>query len=206
MTAITSYATLKQNIEDYHKRGNSSSKYDQFIDSCEQDIWNQLRVVEMEDRATASTSTTDRFLALPDGFLKMRQLQITIDTELYDMDFVPLKSMTIYSQAGVPTQFTVTDQIEFNRTADQAYTMEMNYWRKLTALSSSNTTNDILDNYPNIYLFGCLHYAFLWSMQYDLAQMWEAKFNEQVAEANRRSRKNHIGPTPHTFISGGMIV
>lgn len=207
MTTITTYAELKQNILDYTKRTGEDmlSKLDQFIDSAEQDIGEFLQVREMEVRATASTSTSDRFLELPTGFIKMRQLQITVDSVLYNVDMVPLKRMIIQDTSGIPYQFSVTSQVEFNRTSDQAYTVEMDYLRELTALSSSNTTNDILTNYPNVYLSACLKYAFLWTMQYDLASYWENQFDKHVSKANRKSRKGRVGPSPSIYTSG-MIV
>lgn len=207
MTTITTYAELKQNILDYTKRtGNDMlTKLDQFIDSAEQDIWEALQVREMENRTTGTTSTSDRFLALPTGFTKMRQLQITVDSVLYDMKMVPLKQMVIHDTVGIPYEFSVTTQIEFNRTSDQAYTIEFDYWRELTALSGSNTTNSVLTEYPNVYLSACLKYAFLWTMQYDYATYWEGMFEKYVARANRKSRKGMVGPSPSIYPVGMII-
>ena len=39
-------------------------------------------------------------------------------------------------------------------TPDAAYTIGINYYQKLVALSDSNTSNIILENYPDLYLFG----------------------------------------------------
>lgn len=206
MTTITTYAELKQNILDYTKRtGNDIlSKLDQFIDSAESDIWEVLRVREMEYRTTGTTSTSDRFLALPTGFIRLRQLQITVDSVLYGMRQVPLAHMKIQDAAGIPYQFAITSQIEFNRTSDQAYTIEFDYIRQLTALSSSNTSNDILTNHPNVYLSACLKHAFLWTMQYDLAEYWEGAFQKHVSRANRESRKGSV-VNPSIYVDG-MIV
>lgn len=208
MTSITSYTSLKQNIQDYTKRtgGDILGKLDQFIDSAESDIWEVLRVRSMEARATASTSTSDRFVELPDGFIQMRQLQVTVDGVLYDLPFSPIGSMRIYDSTGVPSKFTVTSQIEFNRVSDQAYTLEMDYFKTPDALSSSNTSNSVLTNHPMVYLSACLAHAFKWTMQYDLSSHWEAQFDKFVARANRESRKGRIGPNPAIHQSHGMIV
>ncbi len=85
MTTLTSYAELKQNIQDHAKRDDILDNLDLFIDLAERDIWDAVRIRDMEVRATASTSTSDRFIQLPTGFIAMRQLQITVDDVLYDM-------------------------------------------------------------------------------------------------------------------------
>lgn len=207
MTTITTYAELKQNILDYTKRtgGDMLSKLDQFIDSAESDIWEVLRVREMESRTTGTTSTSDRFMALPTGFIKFRQLQITVDSVLYDLKYTPLKRMVIQDATGIPYEFSVTSQVEFNRVSDQAYTIEIDYWRSLTALSGSNTSNDVLTNYPNVYLSACLKHAFRWTMQNDLADYWELRFEKFVSRANRKSRQGMVGPSPAIYPIGMII-
>ena len=107
---------------------------------------------------------------------------------------------------GVPTQFSVTSQIEMNRKSDQAYTLTIDYYQEVTALSGSNTSTTVLTTYPMIYLAGCLKHAFRWNMQYDLADYWDGKFKEEVAKANRKARAGRIGPTPVVLPHGGMVV
>lgn len=205
---ITSYAELKQGIIDYTKRSGNDilNKLDTFIDFAERDIWDALRVREMEARATASASTASRFLELPDGFIKMRQLQITLDTGLYVVPWHPLNSMSIDDTAGIPTRFTVTSQIEFNRVPGDDYVIEMDYWRQLTGLSSGNASNDILASYPSLYLACCLRHAFQWTMQEDQSEYWAAQAKGLISRANRTSRQGRYGPAPAVAMHGGMIV
>lgn len=214
MTAISNYNSLKSNIQDYHKRGDAQSKYDTFIDACEQDFNNgialggtsfALRAKEMESQTTASTSISDRFVVLPTGYLEFRRVRITIDGELYDMPYKDLKNLNVCSTQGVPTQYTITSQLELDRPSDQVYTLTFDYYQKPTALSSSNTTNDVLTNYPNVYLFGCLYHAFQWSMQYDQANYWKAQFAASIASANRTSSRGRLGPAPKRS-TPGMVV
>jgi len=214
MTAISNYNSLKSNIQDYHKRGDALAKYDAFIDFCEQDICNgvsvggttfALRVKEMDSQATGLTSASDRFVALPAGFLEFRRVRITVDDELYDIPFKDLKNLNVHSDEGVPTQYTLTSQLELNRISDQAYTLTFDYFQKPTALSSLNTTNDILTNYPGIYLHGCLYHAFQWSLQYDTANYWKAQFAASIAAANKTSRRGKTGPGAKKSVPGMVV-
>lgn len=205
MTTITTYNELKQNITDFGKRPDALSKYDLFVDLAERDIFESLRIQEMDARATASTSTSDRFLALPSGFISMRRLQITIDSVLYDMDQKNIKDMRIIDSANVPTEFSVTSQIEFNRTSDQVYTVEMQYFKELTGLSSSNTTNDILTKYPMVYLSGCMKHFYRWAKNYEELNYWEGLFHDSIARANKKaSGQRYFAPS--MSFHGGMIV
>lgn len=205
MTTLTSYAELKQNIQDYAKRNDILGKLDLFIDLAERDIWDVVRIRDMEVRATASTSTTDRFIQLPTGFIAMRQLQITVDGVLYDMDENTPKSMQISDSAGCPNQYVVTSQLELNRTSDQVYTLEMDYWKELTALSASNTTNAVLTQHPMIYLSRCMFHFCQWALQLERTQYWDSVFNHQVARANRKARQGRYGAAP-AAISQGWVV
>lgn len=205
MTTLTSYAELKQNIQDYAKRNDVLGKLDLFIDLAERDIWDVVRIRDMETRATASTSTSDRFVQLPTGFIQMRQLQITVDDVLYDMDESTPKSLQVLDTAGCPNQYVVTSQLELNRISDQAYTLEMDYWKELTALSGSNTTNAVLTQHPMIYLSRCMFHFCNWSLQEEKALYWDGVFNKQVARANRKARQGRYGAAPAAVTQGWVV-
>lgn len=203
---VSTYAELKVAIAEWTTRSDSQSQLDTFIDMAEVAIADQLRVREMEYRTTLSTSTSTRFVSLPSDYIKMRQLMITIDDQLYDMEMVPLKDMWIADSAGVPSVFTITSQIELNCVSDQVYTLEIDYYRKITALSDANPTNDILTNYPMVYLSACLHFAFQRAWLEDKAEYWRQQFITHVSAANRRGRNGRYGPAPAMRVSKGMIV
>ena len=187
--SLDNYTELRATVQAYAKRTDILTYLDTFIDLAETDMWTALRVREMEARATASTSTTDRFLALPANFLTMRKHQIIIDSEYFDLQAVTPDVLEVISTANAPSHYAITSQIEFNRTSDQAYTVEMQYFHKLTALSDTNTTNDILTNYPQIYLAGAMRHFAVWAREFDVSRYWEGEFNKAVAKANRQSRK-----------------
>lgn len=198
--ALTTYSNLKAAIEDWSHRNDVNSKLDDFIDMAEAEIWNHLRVRDMEARATNTAST--RFLALPDGFLQMRRLQLSSGDNYYDIHSATPESMQITASSGRPKYFTVTTQLEFDRTPDSSYTIEMQYYRKLTALSAGNTTNDILTNYPTIYLYGGLWALYQWANEEERAEYYWNKFLAAIADANAKDKKGRHGPAPRLKIEG----
>ena len=205
MTTITSYAELKQNIQDYAKRSDILNKLELFIDLAEADIWEVLRVREMEARAQATMNTTSRFETLPDQFIKMRKMQILVNDCFYDMNWKDIKNMQVLDTAGVPFEYTVTSELQFNRVADQAYTLEMEYYRELTPLSDLYPANDVLRFYPMVYLSGCMVHFSEWAIMPDKVQYWASIFDREISRANRKSRQGRYGPAPASSVQG-MIV
>lgn len=190
---ISSYTELKTAVQNWSKRTDTTSLLDDFIDLAEADIWQRLRIRDMDARATATLSTTDRFLALPTGYLEMRKLRILSGSNGYELLCSVPESMAIDGSAGRPTSYCITSQLEFNRTADTAYTAEMNYYKSLTALSSSNTSNAVLTRFPMIYLYGCLFHLGQWAQSDLMTAQYGTLFERAIIDANKADKKSRYG-------------
>lgn len=199
---INNYANLKQAIENWSHRTDISNVIDNFIELAENEIDKRLMLRNNELRATATMSTTDRFLALPDRFLKMRRLTLINGSNNYEIAFKAPEQMTIQDTAGRPKYFTVTSQLEFDRTADSAYTLEMQYFSRLVPLTSSNTSNDTLTDYPDLYLWGCLTQLALWEKDVEMALNYQGKFDQAMNEANKQEKKGRYGTAPRMMKEG----
>lgn len=194
--AISTYAQLKTAIENWAKRGDILSVVDDFIDLAEAEMWQNLRVKEMESRATASMSTSDRYLALPTGYLDMRRMDFSSGGSTYNLRQVAPEALKVIQGAGQPDSFSIGSQITFNRIPSSAYTVEMVYYAKLTALSASNTTNGILNNYPSIYLNGCMKHFADWAQDDNKYQKYSILFADSISRANAFHKRGKHGPAP----------
>jgi len=200
--AISTYAQLRTAVENWSKRGDIASVIDDFIALAESDIAMNLKIRDMEARATASTNGT-RYLELPDSFLQMRKLRLVLGTESYELSHETPESMDIIAGSGPPRNFTVTTQLEFDRTPGSTYTAEMQYYKSLTALSSSNTTNAVLTRFPAVYLYGCLFHFGLWAhIEERLLLKYSELFDEEMKRANKIDRRGRYGPVPSMRIEG----
>jgi hypothetical protein len=200
--AISTYNELKTAIEDWGKRGDAAAKIDTFIDLAEADIWRDLRIKEMQTRATGNLS--GRTLALPSDYLETRKLRLTTNPPR-ELTFRVPEALNISSSSGVPTDYTITEQIEFDRTPDSTYGYELLYFKRLTALSSSATTNAVLTSYPMVYLYGSLKHYFDWAQNEAQSMKYESKFERALNQANNADKKGRYpsaksmkreGPTP----------
>jgi hypothetical protein len=199
--ALNNYANLKQAVERFSHRTDISDVIDDFIDLCEARINARLKLRTNEQRATATMPTADRFLALPDSFLEMRRLTIS-GASPKEIRFKAPESMTVESTAGVPEYFTITSQIEFNRVPDSGYTVEMSYYVSLTALSDSNTTNDVLTKYPDLYLYGTLSELHRWARDEEAAMYYDSTFEKKLLDAQKQERRGRFGPAPAMYSEG----
>lgn len=192
--SLDSYVNLKASIRNWsHRNDMPDSLIDDFISLTETAMWQLLEIRDMSSRATASMGA-DRFLALPDDFIKMRRLSILTGGRVIDLKYATPESMQVVSTTSQPGFFTVTTQLEFDRVPDSTYEVEMTYFKELTPLSDSNTTNAVLTRFPDIYLSGALHYLFKWGAFESQSQDYLVKFSDAIKRANKQDKKGRYGP------------
>ena len=200
------YSNLKEELISFTGRNDIDSFLDTAIDICESRIYANpvapLRLRSMEIRATATLDTNSRFLALPTDFLAMRRLKLNLSGGDCDVKFMAPEQLSLNGDSGIPRHFTVTSQIGFDRTPDSAYEIEMQYFGRLTALSSSNATNNIITNYPEIYLYGCLSVINEFEAEEEKAGYYHNKFIEAIQGANKQDRRGRYGASPIMRIEG----
>lgn len=200
--AISTYAELKAAIIAWAKRGDILTVVDDFIDLAEADIWERLRIRDMEARATATASTSSRYLELPTGYISMRRLSLSSGSNRYELQSTTPESMKVQSGSGWPRFFAVTSEIEFDRTPDSAYTVEMQYFRSLTALSANDTTNGVLTRFPMVYLYGSLMHFSNWALNDALFQKYSVMFQGAIDSANKSDRRGRHSPGAAMRIEG----
>ena len=210
--ALANYTDLKQLVERFSHRTDLSDVIDDFIGLAEDRINTELKIRSNEIRATATATVDTRFLALPDKFYKMRSLTVNkqsdandeTEGEVYDVLYKTPTALTASKRttAGRPQYFTVTSQIEFERPFDFAYTVEMDYFSTLAPLNSTNTTNDVLTNYPMLYLYGCMLFLADWSQNDAQLQKYDALFDKAMAKANKQDNRGRYGPAARMHSMG----
>lgn len=206
--AIDSYAGLKDAVRRWSKRLDATDAIiSDFISLAEEEIYSNtvspLRIKEMDTRATATVSTTERFLRLPLRFIEMRRLKINAQTSTtpgfaHDVDvrFRAPDQLVINSNAGAPGFFSVTSQLGFDRVPDRAYVIEMQYFAKEEALSDTNTTNEILDRYPSIYLYGALWSLWQYYSEEEKSEFYSSKMRDAIIGANKTEKRARFGNAP----------
>lgn len=198
--ALDNYANLKAAIVRADGSNDITDILDDAIVLCETEMFaidNPLRIQDMEVRTTASTTTSSRFVALPDNFLESRRLRIQLTNYHKDLRYRSPSALTYVDATGIPHEYTITSQIELDRVPDAVYTLEYQFYQKPTPLSSSNATNAVLTSYPTIYLMGCLWAVnHVYHQETDVAANYYAKFMDAIDGANKRAKRTRIGAMP----------
>ena len=172
--ALDTYSNLKASIIKWSHREDVSPIIDDFINIAESEMYGNsvdpIKLRAMEARATAEADTSSRFLALPDRFLGMRRLSTVNASGNTDIVYMAPEQLQVPGVSGQPRFFTVTTQLEFDKTPDTAYTVEMAYLAKFLPLDETNNTNLILTDFPNIYLYGSLWALFQYAADEEKAE------------------------------------
>lgn len=197
--AITTYAELQTAISTWTGDTFTSAQVQEFIALVEARFNRILRTQEMETRVTATADS--EYLVLPDDFLEQRSIEIGGDQRL---EYVTPSQMSEYeTETGEPRYYTVTDgQFRFQPVPTSSYTVEVVYYKKIAALSDSNTSNWILENHPDLYLAACLTMAEVFGWNDGRAAGFKAAESEILKEIEKQEINRKVGSSPLKMRTG----
>ena len=193
---ITTYAELKTNIADFLNRDDLTSVSSTFVSLAEADLNRQVRHWRQEKRSTAEIDT--QYSAIPADMLEVirfyitsgdtRPLELISQAEMLDRKFRNLNT------SGQPAYYALTaGELEVYPVPDGTYTSELYYFGKTDALSDSNTSNWILEHYPDAYLYGSLIHSAPYLKDDARIQVWAALYQSAIDAINAESEKAKFG-------------
>ena len=182
-----SYTQLKADVASWMHRPDLDGQMDTFTLLTEGVINKDLRVMEQE--TIFSFSFTDAFTDLPDDYLETRDLYIDASGSRCSIEnLTPKQLNTRYNSAtGHVRAYSIHGgQIEMRPAPDPSdpTTGGWTYIARVPSLTA-NATNDILENYPLLYLSGMLTQACLYVQDEAETAKWGAIFDEQIRTANK---------------------
>jgi hypothetical protein len=201
--SLTSYSGLQTAIADWADRADLDAKIPDFIELAEARINKILRIRQMERRSQMSTIGNDAYYGLPPGWLSGRALSVQNASVRgnYDLEYRTPESFDQmgYDINGVPKYYTVIgNELKLRPTPDAVYTVQTVYYKKLDSLSDSQTGNEVLSDYPDIYLYACLLEAAVYLKDKDAAMSYGKLFEAAVTGAqDADSADRHSGGAMH---------
>ena len=199
--ALNTYTTLKASIANWLNRSDLTAEIqDDFIKLTEADLNSKLRVRSMIDQVNITVNAET--VALPTDFLQIRNFYILSGQTKTPLVYTTPSSMDTTSgtsTTGKPTTFTILgDTLRFSPKPDATYTAVMNYFRKFPALSSTVSTNFILENHPAIYLYGSLFHAanFLGGINPQQVQTWQQMYATAMERLELNDREDEYNGSP----------
>lgn len=187
---ITSYATLQTSIANFLHRSDLTTLIPEFIADAENRIFNELRIRAME--AAFSGVTSGGTVALPTGLLEWIFLYVNDTTE---QKLTRRDAEWIYTRypdragGGRPAFFAREgDTLIFGPAPDADYTITGRYYKKLAALSDTNTTNWFITDAPALLRYAALCEAAPYIGDDSRIALWEGKFNQELQRIKRTER------------------
>jgi len=206
--AFSDYDELQKEIVDWSHRADLGTKIPDFITLAENAMYsNDQEVLNVRSMETITTSlTTGQYVDLPGDFESARSVRLITGDNGGHLKFQAPQQMRKDVSGGRPNFFTIIgNQIQFDRTPDSEYTLEVQYYRKATPLSDTNLTNEILAKHPSIYLFGALSALFSYSLDTEQQIKYTQMFISSIKGANKADKKGRYGPAPSMSIQGMVV-
>ena len=215
---ITSYAGLKAGVMAWLARSGDAlleSRFDDFLQNCERRMYygqateepgnplrsDPLRIVEMEtaDPAFVLQAT----VAQPPSFVEL--ISVLLNSPVRLLEIVSQRTLDAYGAQSLGGARKIAVSGANFRVKDNpaGATATLRYYQKL-ATPAGATVNAILTGYPDVYLFGCLVEAAIFTQDELGAQRYLQLYNASVAGLNARTQRITASAAPVIRLRGGM--
>jgi len=190
--AINTFTTLKTAVADFLNRDDLTSAIENFIVLAESQMNRDLRHWQMEKRSTGSISASDEYMKTPSDWLETIRLHLTANgtspLDLMSRASMADKRASNEDTTGTPTHYTHADgQIQLYPTPSADTKLELLYYAKPIALSSSNADNWLLLEAPDVYLYGALLHSAPYLGEDERIAVWAQMYSASVTQLNQSS-------------------
>lgn len=196
---IDNYSDLQAAVANWLKRSDLTDDIKTFIQLAEAQFNRKIRTQDMETRSQATAD--GEYLGLPDDFLGLRAIRYlnSYNKPLKYLSPSELTRIKGYQDTGSPYAYTVEDgQIKLYPAPDATNTVdiEIEYLARIPSLSDSQTTNWLLDDNPDVYLFGTLVAAEPFLYNEERMPLWKSQLEAAINELAIAAGKARLGAGP----------
>ena len=207
--AINTYATLQTAVANWLDRSDLTDRIPEFISLAESTFNRVLRIRAMETTVSDTTPSGSKEDALPTGYLQMREIHLTT-SPVGSLAYITPEIMYRIrsgSTSAKPNSYTIVgDNILFGPTPDGAYTYDMTYYKSFDALTDVATTNWVILNAPDLYLYGTLLQAEPFLMNDQRIALWERGMRQVINDLQEQDDKDrHSGSEMRVMNTSGYF-
>jgi hypothetical protein len=200
---LQTYTDLTTAIGNWLQRTDLAALTPNFVQLFEACANRRLRVRQQE--ATVALTPGNGMVALPSDYLAWRRLTWTGNPRR-ELSFVePSWLQAAYPDlpTGTPRVFTIEGGNIKIMPLDPGNTaLELVYFQQIPSLAA-NSTNWLMSQHPDVYLFGALTEAQAYAVNAETAALWKARRDELFDEIEKLSNKTRgagavrtMAPTP----------
>jgi len=207
--AISTYSELQTAVANWLDRDDLTARIPEFIALAEARFNRVLRLRSMEAKYTANTVAAQRNLALPASYIQMRNFQVNT-SPLTTLSYV---TPEIYdrlwggSTQGTPKFYTIlANEVSLGPIPASVQEVEMLFYKKFDNLSVSTTTNWMITNAPDIYLYGSMLEAEPFIMNDERVPLWAQALQQGISDLQEQDNKDrHSGSALRVMNTGGYM-
>jgi hypothetical protein len=198
MAVVTSYATLVTEVGNVLHRTDLSADIPYFLQLGEFRIYRELRVRQME--TALSSAISSGVIAIPSGYLEMKFAYVnsspTQKLQRKDAEWI-YHNYPTRSSDGVPQFFArEAGNFIFGPHPDSTYTVKGVYFKQLTLLSASNTTNWLITDAPDLIYYAALCEAAPWLRDDSRIPIWEGRYNLAKTRVQKADEAEEFSGSP----------
>lgn len=181
------YSGLSASVASWMNRTDLAAVIPDFVTIVESRIARDLRLRNQIVTSNLSATGGVQTVALPADWLEFENLTVTL-TGTAD---TPLQYLTIEQMdakypnggsTGRPFVYTIEGpNILLGTPPDLAYTIGVLYYARFPSLVTA-ATNWLMVNFPNVYLYGAMREAALFTMNDERAGHWDALYTKTVKD------------------------
>lgn len=170
---MKTYQTLRSAVNNYALR--EDYPFDEFLLLTESGIEKSLRVNEMLIEKVTQITTPERKIQKPAGLLEVRSLKTMHKEDDFDN--------------AVPISFSVVGgEIMVHDTLKDVW-LVMQYFEAPPAITANNVDNEIIKNFPEIYLYGVLSNLYKWVQDDEQYAKYLGDLANEIVLANENAHK-----------------
>lgn len=194
--SITTYAELKTSITDFLNRDDLDTATPTFISLAEADMQRKIRHWRQEKRSNANLNS--RYSDVPSDFLEVIRFGVSGGNHstleiISQGDMLDLR-MKSRDASGSPRYYALTaGEIELFPTPSAVTATELYYYSKIDGLSDSNTSNWLLENHPDAYLYGALVHSAPYLADDARVAVWASLYQNAISSINAESETVKFG-------------
>lgn len=188
--ALSDYSGLKATIANWLDRDDADLIAD-YITLAESDMNARIRSRQNTVLATV-TFGADGLAPLPNGYRQVKAMRL-FSAPGNPLDSVSLERMSQLlasnAEAGSPREFSV-EGVDFrvHPTPSADVNALCHYYRTIPPLSDADTSNWVLQHFPNAYLYGALSHGFAWADDERNETRYAARFASAIETINAEGR------------------
>lgn len=158
----TNYTELKAEIQAWLAEETLlATVVDTLIDIVEAELNHDKEFRTREMNVVTDLVVTGEYVALPDDYLSFQYLTEKAEPNNKPLEFVTPENLIAKGTGLGSLRFytIVNNQVRLRAIPGSSVTLEASYYQKIPALSDQITTNWLLGEMPQIYLYGALSHA-----------------------------------------------